>query len=115
MMGTLLACLAVAHTARAEDTLVANIPFAFIVDGETLPPGEYEIEVGPGHAQPVLTIQSAEPMGQDNEYRFVAVLTTPGDLSAVSGKPRLVFTKVGNHNFLAKVNPRDGTAVRKVR
>jgi hypothetical protein len=97
----------------AED-LVAEVPFEFVVNGQTFEPGTYEVDIGTGIADaPVLAIQTVTQ--DDEELRFKKVLTsTTIPVDQAEGQPRLVFKKVGDMFFLEKVVPRTG-AVQEVR
>jgi hypothetical protein len=89
--------------------LRAEVPFEFIVDGRTFPPGSYEVEtLRPDADAPVLTIQRATA-DESGELRFVNVMTVPAGKADAAESPKLVFERVGDLNFLEKVVPDTGT------
>ncbi len=89
-----------ASTARAE-SVVAKVPFDFIVGNMRLPAGEYVVtETSPGSA--VLAITSAD--GRD----VALMLTIPSSPVAPAAPPQLVFKKFSNHYFLEQVVPQVG-------
>ena len=80
--------MAVAGTASAE-VIAVKVPFAFVVNHQTLPAGEYRVERDP-MASSVLLIRSAQP---GNEAAMF-VLTIPVDGHNPSGNsPALTFTQ----------------------
>jgi hypothetical protein len=89
----------------------AEIPFAFYVGGERMPPGTYEVETFPdSSSSPILSVERAEPA--EGQQHFVSVGTIPVGPTDPSERPRLVFEKVGDVNLLVKVVPEDGTVRR---
>ncbi|MGD8897492.1 MAG: hypothetical protein PVJ73_15770 [Acidobacteriota bacterium] len=108
-----LAGLLVPCAAQDSEVLTAEIPFDFIVDGTTLPAGNYKVEVAPGPGEPpILAIQTTYESGDKLQFRKVIVSTTP--LKEAEGNPRLVFKQVGDLHFLEKVVPLVGD-VKEVR
>ena len=94
------AVLAVAFTgmfagaARAQERVVVTVPFSFVVHGEELPAGHYDITSDEG----VLSIR-----GTDNSTRMFA-LTRPADGRDPAGEePALVFVRYENENLLSEV------------
>jgi len=105
----LLATTAAAQGTLGSEGLQAEIPFAFVVDGQTMPAGTYSIEIGPGKdSAPVLAIQTERSSGDEMRFKKVMTLAQPGDIA--EGQPRLVFKQVGDMYFLEKVVPNTGTA-----
>jgi hypothetical protein len=97
---TTAAVLAVAFTgmftgaARAQERVVATVPFPFVVHGEELPAGHYDISSDEG----VLLIR-----GIDNGSRILA-LTQPADgRDPVGDEPVLVFIRYENQNLLSQI------------
>lgn len=89
--------------------LKAEIPFQFVVKGETFPAGTYLVESATETADsPVLTIQRVGESSQ-GELRFVSVVTSPA-APADSGEPKLAFEQVGGLYFLDSVIPAHGMA-----
>ena len=91
-----------AAVARAEERVIAKVPFDFIVDGVRLPAGKYLVrELAPGAGVVAIT----------NTGRKVTVYTqtiasTPA--KEALGKAELAFKKFDNHYFLVRVDPADG-------
>jgi hypothetical protein len=107
---TTAAVLAVAFTgmftgaARAQDRVVATVPFPFVVHGQELPAGHYDITTEDG----VLSIR-----GTDNSLRMIA-LTQPADgRDPVGDQPVLVFIRYENQNLLSQIweSEADGVAL----
>jgi hypothetical protein len=83
-----------AASARAEETLVAKIPFPFVVHGQQFPAGRYDII----NNQRLLTIR-----GLDNRSAVFA-LAIPADGRDPQGdQPSLVFTRHENNYQLSQV------------
>jgi hypothetical protein len=90
------AALGAAAVARADERIVAHVPFSFIVGTTELPPGDYVVTEDFSENQGVLRIESVN--GQRNLYA----------LSIVADEPRpsqseLVFEKFDNRYFLSRV------------
>jgi hypothetical protein len=94
--------VAVASPARAEDRLVANVPFEFIVGHLRLPAGNYVVSKTSTPA--VLAIESATT-------RHKILVLTNADGGKVPAQPELVFKRFEGQNFLARVN--DGYAIER--
>jgi len=111
---TSIVTLAAAGNVLAQDRVfTADIPFDFIVEGHKMPAGSYEVEVAPGTTNPpVLAIETESPSKDEIRYRKVFAVTTPAD-RIDDRQPKLIFEKVGDVHFLAKVVP-DSGAVKKV-
>jgi hypothetical protein len=85
-----------AGRARAEERLVVTVPFDFVVRGETLPAGRYEVFEGSDRS--VLMIR-----GESSKAVAVA-LSTPADGTDPRGtEPTLVFSHVENRYVLSQV------------
>ena len=76
----------------------ADVPFAFVVNGKTMPAGEYTMDAGrlsPG----VLMVRNSESaddaiaLGQPQGASYMAKTTTP----------ELIFNRVGDRYFLSQV------------
>jgi hypothetical protein len=90
-----------AAVARADDRVVAHVPFAFIVGESRLPAGDYvvkELDDEPG----VIEITSADG------HRSTFMLTMASSSSAMPAQPRLVFEKFEDQYFLSRVTREDG-------
>lgn len=91
-----LAFLATTQAARAQEALVANIPFAFTAGQTTLPAGEYRVQKA-SFDSPELLIRSAEGNGA------IMVMTSAASASAPQAKSKLIFHRYGDRYFLAQV------------
>lgn len=91
-----LAFVATVQIARAQEAMVANIPFAFTAGDKTLPAGEYRVEKA---ANGSLTLMIRSTDGK--EGMFVS------SLPAVTSKPqtqsKLIFHRYGHQYFLSQV------------
>lgn len=97
---TLALAFVYAPVAGADDHIAVTVPFPFIVGETRLPAGSYvvrdvEDEVG------VVEITSTDGR------RFAYVLTVPSGVTQIS-RPELVFEKLSNQYFLARVRPENG-------
>src|SRR5262245_56574555 len=104
-LGVVIAASAIAigstSVARAQERMIVNVPFDFIVGDGQLPAGDYvvtEASVGSG----VLAIESAD--GRE----FAETLTIPAREDASAAEPELKFEKFSNHYFLAAVVSQEG-------
>ena len=89
-----LALLAAAQTVRAQEPVLANIPFAFTVGSAALPAGEYRVDkVRDG----VLLIRCTEGKPA------IMAMTLPASSNGPQDKTRLIFHRYGNRYFLAQV------------
>ena len=89
------ACVSAAH---AQEIIIANVPFAFVVAGTTLPAGRYEVRsVDAGEL--ALSIQGIDDV---SARAFVMSNTADGDDPA-GDQPSLVFTRYENHYRLAGI------------
>lgn len=96
LMAVALLIIAAPRAARAQDRVVATVPFAFIVGDKELPPGEYVIRQE-AESPSVLAIESAD--GRRNVY--VTTIGSSEDRSASSAE--LVFRRYDNQYFLNRV------------
>jgi hypothetical protein len=85
----LAALLALSAVPAQAETVTANIPFSFIVNGKTLPAGRYAIDDAKG------------PLFVKGATRSVIVLTM-GVTTTERGTPRLVFHKAGDQYALSE-------------
>jgi hypothetical protein len=74
----------------------ADIPFAFVVNGQTLPAGVYSIERPRDMESSVVMIQ-----GEGRNHASVYALVTPAPTT--KGEDALVFAKTGTQMRLAQV------------
>jgi hypothetical protein len=101
-MAITLVGVAVASPARADDRLVANVPFEFIVGHLRLPAGSYVIAKTSTPA--VLAIESAAT-------RHKILVLTNADGGKVPAQPELVFKRFEGQHFLSRIN--DGYAIER--
>lgn len=90
----LLALSAVA-TVHAQPPLKATIPFDFIVNGATLPAGEYRV----GH----FLSSNALSMRAENTDAMASFFTQPVQTPGLVDSAKLVFHRYGNRYFLYQV------------
>lgn len=91
---SIIVTLAVAGLAGLGRPLKANVPFDFIVNGKTLPAGQYTVV--PSNTAGLLLLRNWETK------QSAAVMTkVSADRSA--SKPVLVFHRYGNQRFLAQI------------
>jgi hypothetical protein len=89
--------LAGAGIISAQDqALRAHIPFSFVVNGATLPAGEYTVRQP--YSPHAMTIRDTGNGVQE----FTLVVPTTGQLTQ-PGTPRLVFHRYGDQYFLSQV------------
>jgi hypothetical protein len=101
IVATGLAAVATASVARADEQIVARVPFDFIVGDSRLPAGAYvvtNISNDPG----VMSIVSADGR------QFVYTLTIPSSSGQTPAQPELVFEQFENEYVLARVTPAAG-------
>lgn len=91
---SMIITLAVAGFAALNRKVEANVPFDFMVNGKTLPAGQYTVT--PSGNGSTLIIRSAETK------QAAAVITRACEASR-DAKPQLIFHRYGNQYFLAKI------------
>ena len=91
-----LSLLLIGTVAYAQDlNMKVNVPFDFVVNGATLPSGEYSVQrLGIGNA---ISIRKA-----DHTAKALA-LGTRCESRKTSEKSKLVFNRYGNRYFLAQI------------
>jgi hypothetical protein len=87
--------------ARAEESVVATVPFAFIVGSARMPAGDYVIKESTDDPD-LLSIESKD--GRHTAF----VLTIPSPSSQQSETSELVFEKFAGEHFLSRVETNDG-------
>ncbi len=102
------ACLLLTAAASAQKSEIrANVPFDFIIDGATLPAGEYSLEsVGAGGT--VLAIRSA------NSRIHSMFMVKEDQASHPDSWTKLVFHRYGDRYFLAEIRVAGNTLIRQV-
>ena len=91
-----LAFLAAAQFVRAQEPVLANIPFAFVAGDTPLPAGEYRVQKVSDHS-PALLIRCTEGSPA------IMVMTHPASVNAAQQKSKLIFRRYGNRYFLVQV------------
>lgn len=91
-----LALMAATETARAQEPLVVDIPFAFTTGGMTLPAGEYRVQ-NTAEASPALLIQRTD--GSAATY----VLSNAVQANRPQTQSKLIFRCHGKRHFLSQV------------
>jgi hypothetical protein len=91
---SVIATLSFAVFAGVTRSLKANVPFDFMVNGKTLPAGQYIIEQG--------TVTNALVIRNWNAKKSIGVIVQRREVGPDS-KPQLIFRRYGNQYFLAQV------------
>jgi hypothetical protein len=87
--------------ARAEESVVATVPFAFIVGNMQMPAGSYVIKAL-SEVPDILSIESKDGL------HTAFILSIPTGSGRPSETSELVFEKFGGEHFLSRVEPSDG-------
>ena len=102
-LGAALAILGFAGVAHAQEKVIANIPFDFVVGSERLPAGRY-------------TISETEDPGlllvQDTTHRHAMFVITIGAIADKPAGPELIFEHAGADYFLTTIA--NGTDEREI-
>lgn len=96
-----LMSIASASVVRADERVVAHVPFAFIVGESRMPAGDYIVKEMDGDPS-VIEIASADG------HRLTFMLTMASSSNETAAQPRLVFEKFEDQYFLARVTREDG-------
>ena len=91
-----LALLAATQTVRAQEPVLANIPFAFTAGKMTLPAGEYRVQK-PANNSPALLIQRTDASAA------AIVMSIAVAANSRPTQTKLVFHRYGNQYFLSQV------------
>jgi len=91
-----LAILAVPHVVRAQEKIVADIPFAFSVGKMTLPAGEYSVQKMRADS-PFLLVQRTDGSA------LTTVLSIAAQSNEIQSESKLVFHRYGDRYFLSQV------------
>lgn len=92
-----LAFLVTSQVARAQEPVVANIPFQFTAGEMTLPAGEYRVQKVSDSSSALQLIRSTDGKGAAMVVTFAASVNSP------QAKSKLVFNRYGDHYFLTQV------------
>ena len=93
-----MALTAVASTrvAQAQEPMVVNIPFDFVVGGTTLPAGEYSVKTS-GPVRTLLLIDRQDPSASIFMGTNAIIASEP------KSESKLVFNRYGDRYFLSQV------------
>ncbi len=92
LFAALLLTAGLSFAQTKEGDLVADVPFAFVVAGQTLPPGHYVVN----HLSDSLGLH-------DRKNRGVFVPTHSAERSRNDNSSKMVFHRYGDTYFLAEV------------
>ncbi len=92
-----VAVLAGARSSRAQDTVIAHVPFAFVVDGYLMPAGDYQLMREHDIAGRVMEI-----MSRDGRAHALTIFSDSG-VPSNAKKTALDFKTIGNQHFLWRV------------
>ena len=96
--GAILVCAGGTARASTWNVVEANVPFSFVVNGQTMPAGKYMVQRD-DMASSVLLIR-----GEGNNHASAFVSTTPDGGHAPAGsQPALTFKRHENQYRLASV------------
>lgn len=88
--------LGVAAKAEIRHEIVVTLPFEFVVSGKTLPAGTYTVSR--------LADDKFEGLILSSYENRISVFVHPVEIESVSAdKPQLSFERVGEQNFLSKI------------
>ena len=102
MLGVAGLVMASSSVARADQAVIANVPFDFTVNGVTMPAGRYVVTQISGNA--TVSVASAD------RRHFAFVLTNALDPVDAGDRSELVFDRVGTTSFLSRIVAGDGIA-----
>src|SRR6266851_3849598 len=91
-----LSSMAATQVARAQEAMVADIPFAFTAGNATLPAGEYRVQKLEGNSAVVL-IRCSDASAS------AMVITNAAQANERQSGSKLVFNRYGNRYFLSQV------------
>jgi hypothetical protein len=91
-----LTSMAATQVARAQETMVVDIPFAFTAGNAALPAGEYRVQKLDRHPA-VLLIHCSDPSAS------AIVITNAAQAKELQSESKLVFHRYDNRYFLSQV------------
>src|ERR1700682_1797174 len=94
--GPVLSSMAATQIARAQETMVVDIPFAFTAGNATLPAGEYRVQKMDRNSA-VLLIHCWDARAS------ALVITHAAQAKETQTESKLVFNRYGNRYFLLEV------------
>jgi hypothetical protein len=103
-LATSLVMVGGASLARADDEkIVARVPFAFMVGDSRMPAGDYVVKEMSDDPS-VMSIASAD----GRQFAFTLTIPSSDHALETPAQPELVFEKLDNQYFLARVVPEGG-------
>jgi len=97
----MVATAGVASAGQLDDTIVAKVPFDFVVGTAQMPAGNYVVK-NVSDDETVVLVESTD--GRHAAY----AITIPAPTNASDGRATLVFDKREDQYVLSKVMPSDG-------
>ena len=91
-----LSSMAATQVARAQESMVVDIPFAFTAGNVTLPAGEYRVQKLDGNSA-VLLIRCSDASAA------AMVITSAAQAKELQSQSKLVFNRYDNRYFLSQV------------
>jgi hypothetical protein len=91
-----LSSMAATQVARAQESMLVDIPFAFVAGDATLPAGEYRVQKMDGNSA-VLLIHCWDAKAS------ALVITHEAQAKERPSESKLVFNRYGNRYFLSQV------------
>src|SRR6266403_1429077 len=91
-----LSSMAATQVARAQESMVVDIPFAFVAGNATLPAGEYRVQKLDGNSAVVL-IRSSDANAA------AVVLSNAAQAKETPTQSKLIFKRYDNRYFLSQV------------
>jgi hypothetical protein len=85
------------NSARAQEIVIAQVPFPFVVGHETLPAGQYEVRQSDDRGD-ILFIE-----GMNNKSSAFALTMSAGGNDPMGDRPVLVFTRRENEYRLSQI------------
>ena len=91
-----LTSMAVTQVARAQESLVVDIPFAFVAGNARLPAGEYRVQKLNRNSAVLL-------MHCSDSSASALVITQAAQANELQSESKLIFNRYGNNYFLSKI------------
>lgn len=103
MLGAAALVIGAASAARAGETVTAKVPFAFVVNGQELPAGDYVVTRDSRNTD-LITIATADG------HRVALVLSQRSSDDHLRDEPKLEFERAGKQMHLSHVTLGEGIA-----
>jgi hypothetical protein len=101
LLGSILLLTAAMASAQNQRVSV-KVPFSFVVGGQSLPAGDYTIELN--RERNIVVLRSEDRFGQARATMARAMMTeTSNKLTAAPDKSYAIFQRYGGHYFLAEI------------